>query len=177
MYRLFAALPVPPDITARLEPLQTGLIGASWRPPINFHITLRFFGDVSPSLARDLDLELAEIAADEIEIELTGIGWFGTRQPSAVWAGVAECGALRELSACCERSARRLGLPPDKRPFTPHITLAYLHGTSPEDVHGWAEARQSFTAGPFMARSFHLYSSTLGKGPSRYTQEADYVLK
>ena len=42
--RLFAALPIPAEIAARLTPLQTGVPGARWSPPDNFHITLRYFG-------------------------------------------------------------------------------------------------------------------------------------
>ena len=176
MYRLFAALPVPPEITDALIPLQKGLSGASWRPPENFHVTLRFFGDVGHALARDLDSALAEISAPQMELELAGVGWFGRREPTAVWARVADNDALRDLAGRCERAARRLGLSPDKRPYTPHVTLAYLHGTPPDAVQAWAEARMSFTAGPFWADSFHLYSSHMGKGPSRYVAEADFVL-
>jgi 2'-5' RNA ligase len=47
MYRLFAALPVPEDLWEGLAALQDGLPGASWRPEENFHITLRFFGDLT----------------------------------------------------------------------------------------------------------------------------------
>ena len=63
MLRLFAALPVPADVTQQLTPLQNNLSGASWRPIENFHITLRFFGDVSRDLAYELDREIAEIPA------------------------------------------------------------------------------------------------------------------
>ena len=176
MYRLFAALPVPTEMWPGLIARQTGLTGASWRPEENFHITLRFFGDLTHHTARDLDDLLGEIFAQRFELELEGMGWFGRREPSAVWARVRENEALGALSAQCERSARRLGLPPDKRPFTPHVTLAYLHGTPLEDARNWVEANQTYRSGPFTADSFHLYSSHMGAGPSRYVAEADYVL-
>lgn len=176
MHRLFAALPVSADVSNQLATLQTGLSGAAWRPIENFHITLRFFGDVPGELAEELDRELAQINASEFSIQLNGVGWFGRRKPRAVWTRVAESAHLCDLSSECERTARRLGLPPDKRPFTPHVTLAYLHNTPPENVHIWASARQSFTAGPLKADRFHLYSSRLGNGPSRYTAEVDYPL-
>ena len=176
MYRLFAALPVDPDIAPGLKALQTGLAGASWRPERNFHITLRFFGDLGYSQARDLDDLLGEIRAPALEIRLEGVGWFGRREPSAVWARVRETDELRALAGQCERAARRLGLPADRRNFTPHVTLAYLHGTTPQEVAAWAEPRHAYCSDTFWVDSFHLYSSHMGDGPSRYVAEADYVL-
>ncbi len=176
MYRLFAALPVDPDIAPGLKALQTGLAGASWRPERNFHITLRFFGDLSHMQARDLDDLLGDIRAPGLEIRLEGVGWFGRREPSAVWARVRETDELRALAGQCERAARRLGLPADRRNFTPHVTLAYLHGTTPQEVTAWAEPRHAYCSDAFWVDSFHLYSSHMGDGPSRYVAEADYVL-
>ena len=87
MLRLFAALPIRPDIGDHLVPLQKGVSGASWRPRVNFHITLRFFGDVDRHLAYDLDAALGEIKAPQMKLSLAGAGWFGKREPSALWAG------------------------------------------------------------------------------------------
>ena len=176
MYRLFAALPVPETFHPGLVETQAGLAGASWRPAENFHITLRFFGDVSHASARDLDELLSEISCPPFEVSLEGMGWFGRREPTAVWARVRESDALRALSAQCERAARRLGLPADRRNFTPHVTLAYLHGTTLPEVSGWAEPRHAYCSDSFWVDSFHLYSSHMGDGPSRYVAEADYVL-
>ena len=177
MYRLFAALPVPPDVSDVLAGLQTGLLGASWRPVQNFHITLRFFGDVSKDRAVDLDTQLAEIKHPPFEVSIEGVGWFGRREPSSVWARVADTDALTALSSQCERAARRLGLTPDKNPFTPHVTLAYLHGQTLEDVEAWAQPRHTVKTPTYWADQFHLYSSHMGGGgPSRYVAEADYPL-
>lgn len=177
MYRLFAALPVPEDVHDGLIDTQQGLDGASWRPAENFHITLRFFGDVSHTRARDLDEMLATISARPFEIRLEGMGWFGRREPTAVWARVRESDELRSLAAQCERIARRLGFEPDKRPYTPHVTLAYLHNTPLDDARRWVETHHAYRSPTFWAEGFHLYSSHTGKGPSRYTPEADYVLE
>ena len=178
MYRLFAALPVPEDLWDGLAALQDGLAGASWRPEENFHITLRFFGDLTHRQARDLDDLLGDIRCPPFEVALEGAGWFGRREPSAVWAQVRESDELSSLSARCEQAARRLGFEPDRRPFTPHVTLAYLHNAALEDTRRWVEAHHAYRSGPFTADRFHLYSSHSAKGrPSRYEAEADYVLE
>ena len=176
MLRLFAALPIPDEIAEILLPFQKGLSGASWRPRENFHITLRFFGEVSRDLAETLDEEIAMINAPPLSLVIDGVGWFGRREPYAVWARIRPTDALTNLAGACERAARRVGLPPEKRRYTPHITLAYMHGAPLEAVMAWTEKHQSLLAGPFSMDQFHLYSSHLGRGPSVYTAEADYPL-
>lgn len=176
MHRLFAALPVPEDIALPLTDLQEGLAGASWRPMENFHITLRFFGEIERVTARDLDELLGEIEAPQMQLRIDGMGWFGRRQPTVVWARIAEHEDLSRLARACERMARRLGLPPERRPFRPHITLAYCHDTPLSEAMAWAERHQTYEDGPFWADRFHLYESHMGNGPSRYVAEADYPL-
>ncbi|MFN3314152.1 MAG: RNA 2',3'-cyclic phosphodiesterase [Hyphomonas sp.] len=178
MLRLFAALPVPGPVALALRPLQKNLSGASWRPVENFHITLCFYGDVETARAHDLDDLLGEIDRPVFDLSIEGMGWFGRREPRAVWARIRESDELRALASQCEKAARRLAIPLERRPYTPHITLAYLHGTPLEDARAWTETHQTFRAGPFPATHFHLFSSRPGRpgGPTRYEAEADYPL-
>lgn len=177
MLRLFAALPVPPDVSRPLLKLQKDLPGASWRPEENFHITLCFYGELSHAEARDLDGLLGEISLPAFDIAVEGAGWFGRREPTAVWARVRESDELRALASQCERAARRLGIALEKRPYTPHITLAYCHGTPLEAAQAWAWRHQGLRSEPWPVSHFHLYSSqSRADGPSRYIAEADYPL-
>ncbi|MBA3068728.1 MAG: RNA 2',3'-cyclic phosphodiesterase [Hyphomonas sp.] len=177
MLRLFAALPVPPDVSGALLKLQKDLPGAHWRPQENFHITLCFFGEISHTAARDLDELLGEIETPAFELALEGAGWFGRREPTAVWARVRESDELRGLASACARAARRLGLTLDRAPYTPHVTLAYCHATPLEDARTWSERHQTFRSAPWLAGAFHLYSSRArASGPSLYVAEADYPL-
>ena len=177
LIRLFAALPVPPHIASVLTDLQRGLTGASWRPRENFHITLRFFGDVTHDLATELDRDIAQIPAPPLQLELQGCGRFGKREPRAVWAGVRETPELTRLANACEQVARRHGLPAEKRPFRPHVTLAYCHGTTPEEADSYVADHMTLEAGPWTSDRFHLYSSHFGRGPSRYIPEAEYPME
>lgn len=174
--RLFAALPVPEDIASELAPMQKNLPGASWRPKHNFHITLAFFGEVSRELAYDLDEELAAIPTRQIELELSGLGWFGRREPRAVWARVRENEELTTLAGLCTRAGKRIGLRMEKRSYTPHVTLAYCHGTLLQEAEGFVSRNAGYESPPFWADRFHLYSSHFGKGASKYVAEADYPL-
>ena len=177
MLRLFTALPVPPEITRPLLRLQKDLPGASWRPEENFHVTLCFYGELPHQTARDLDDLLGEITPPAFEIAVEGTGWFGRREPTAVWARVRESGELSGLAAACARAARRLGITLERQSYTPHITLAYCHGTPLEDARAWAERHHRHTSPTWQATHFHLYSSQpRASGPSRYVPEADYPL-
>jgi 2'-5' RNA ligase len=174
--RLFVAIPVPEEIGLRLVPLQRDLNGASWRPPENFHLTLRFFGEIDEALARDLDDELGRIVAAPFEMQLKGAGSFGGREPNAVWAGAEAPPALARLAASCETAARRVGLPPEKRNFKPHVTLAYLHGTTDTEVAAYQQRLGAFETDLFWVDHFAMYSSWSTKHGSRYVEEAVYPL-
>lgn len=174
--RLFAAFAIPDQVADRLEPLQRDLAGASWRPRENFHLTLRFFGEIDEALARDLDHEISLLSAPSFEMRLAGGGSFGGREPSAVWAGVDAPAELARIAAHCEKSARRVGLPAETRRFTPHVTLAYCHGTTDRDVAIWLERLGDFRTEPFWVDQFALFSSRPTRSGSRYVEEATYPL-
>ncbi|WP_309644213.1 RNA 2',3'-cyclic phosphodiesterase [Phenylobacterium sp.] len=177
MIRLFAALSVPADIGAVLAARQDGLAGARWRPVEAFHITLRFFGDVAEDVAADLDAELAMVTGAPLALELEGVGAFDEGADiHAVWAGVAEDPALRHLARRCETAARRAGLRPDGRVYTPHVTMAYLRRPNPSDVAAWLADNDLLKAPSFRATSFGLYSSWRTDEGSRYRLEREYPL-
>ena len=177
MLRLFAALPVPDDIGEGLLCLQQGIPGARWRSLEVLHITLRFFGEVRETAADDLDAELATITAAPIDVALEGAGAFGEGPDiHAVWAGVAENPALRQLAARCEAAARRAGLKPEARAYKPHVTLAYLTRPDPARVAAWVQGHNLLKSPSWRAASFGLYSSRQGPDGSVYEMEREYLL-
>jgi 2'-5' RNA ligase len=91
-------------------------------------------------------------------------------------ARVAPSPALVELQAEQERIIQRIGLPAEQRKFTPHITLARLRGAAPRDIAEYLSMRGGFTAGPFEASRFVLYSSKASTGGGPYIVEEAYPL-
>ena len=121
--------------------LRGGLPGARWIDPENYHLTLRFIGDVDDAWrARSLRCS-AGCGAAAFELRLDGLSSFGGRKPRAVVATVAPSPALMELQAEHERLMQRIGLEPEGRKFTPHVTLARLRDTSSQDVAEYLSAR------------------------------------
>jgi 2'-5' RNA ligase len=169
--RLFAAIAIPPEIGEGLVP------GAKWRPTDAFHITLRFAGEISESVADDLDAELAAISGETLTLTLDGVGSFQDGDDvHAVWAGVGENAALRRLAARCESAARRAGLAPDKRTWRAHVTLAYLRRADPRRVAAWIQGHNLLKSPPFRVTRFGLYSSHLGDARATYRLERAYPL-
>jgi len=175
--RLFAAIAVPAEIGEGLIRRQQGLPGARWRPIEAFHVTLRFFGEIAESAADDLDAELSAISGGALTLVLEGVGSFQDGGDiHAVWAGVSENQALKRLAARCESAARRAGLPPDRRVWRPHVTLAYLRRADPGRVAAWIQGHNLLKSPPFRAGSFGLYSSHLGDEGASYRLERSYPL-
>ena len=167
MPRLFTALEIPREAAQSLSLLRGGLPGARWIDVENYHLTLRFFGDVEGHVADEIANALDRVRRPSFELALSGVGQFGGRKPHALWAGTQPSVELNALQAEIERICQRLGLPADPRKFTPHVTLARLKNASPESVASYLSARGNFSTLPFRVARFVLMSSrdSVGGGP------------
>jgi len=176
MPRLFVALCLPEIVSDALTVLQSGVHGARWRPVENFHLTLSFIGEADRyGFQSSLDV-LSEIDAPSFELTLSGVGFFGDKRPTALWAGVAASDALHHLQTKVETALRRAGFDLERRKFKPHVTLAYLKHTPQAVAAQYSAEHGLFSCGPFPIEAFHLYSSALGGEASYYQIEASYAL-
>ncbi len=179
MPRLFTAFEIPPEIAARLAFFRGGLNGARWVEPEDYHITLRFFGDIDGRTAQALDddfvaTEILASGVASMRLSLDEIGVFGGQQPRALIARLRPDPALARLQATHEAIARRNGLAPETRKFTPHVTLARLRGVEPQAVGLWLSERAFPLSLSFEAARFALYSSRDSVGGGPYRIEAVY---
>jgi 2'-5' RNA ligase len=178
MPRLFSGLEIPSSIARELTFFRGGLAGARWMEPDDYHITLRFFGDVDKHTAQDLAEELAEskriCAGAPLSVELDELGVFGGDAPRALYARVKADARLARLAGAHESLARRNGLKPETRKFAPHVTLARLRGVSAQAAGAWLSERAFPLALKFEAEKFVLFSSRDSVGGGPYRVEADY---
>ena len=167
MPRLFTALEIPRDAAMSLSLLRGGLPGARWIDVENYHLTLRFIGDVEGHVADEIANALDRVRRPTFNLALSGVGQFGGKKPHSVWAGVAASPDLFALQGEIERICQRLGLPADPRKFTPHVTLARLKNASPEAVASYLSARGNFSTASFRVGRFVLMSArdSVGGGP------------
>ncbi len=177
MPRLFTGLELPRPIAEDLSLLRGGLTGARWIDPENYHITLRFIGDVDDQTAGDIAELLAGLRRRTVEVTLTGLAHFGGDKPRALIASVKASRELMELQADHERVMRRLGMGSEHRKFVPHITLARLtRETSVWGVADYIALRGLFMQRSFFAPRFILYSSRDSVGGGPYLAEEIYPL-
>ena len=176
MPRLFTGIEIPSGIADALDRLRGGLRSARWIDAENYHITLRFLGDIDDRAASDAAAILADIRKPAFDLHLDGLAAFGGRKPRAVIASVAAEQALLDLQAEHERLMRRIGLAPETRKFTPHVTLARLRNSSSLEVADYLAARGFFRTAPFKVARFVLFSSRASTGGGPYVVEESYPL-
>jgi len=176
MPRLFTALEIPPHVAQSLAMMRGGLPGARWIDPENYHLTLRFIGDIDDALAHEIALLLGRGRRMAFELRLDGLSSFGGRKPRALVAVATPIAPLMELQAEHERLLQRLGLEPEGRKYTPHVTLARLRDSSSHQVAEYLSARGHYRSAPFEVSRFVLYSSRASVGGGPYVVEADYPL-
>jgi len=178
MPRLFTGLEIPPDIAFELELMRGGVWGARWIDRESFHITLRFIGDIEDGLAHEIADALDTVVARPFRIRLKGVGSFGGNRPHALYVGVAAEGEdLKRLQATHERICQMLGLPPEQRKFTPHVTIARLKDTRLDSLHDYIASHNLYESRPFEVSSFVLFSSRPSRGGGPYAIEEAYSLR
>lgn len=177
--RLFVALELPADLRARLSALAASrLPGVRWVEPENYHLTLRFIGETPAWRAEEIDFALADLRARAFSLVFAGVGTFNkSDRATALWAGVERNDQLVHLRGKIETALQRAGLEPERRRFSPHVTLARLDNVPEARLAGFVQAHNLFRAPPISVRHFTLFSSQLGKDRPFYTAEAQYGLQ
>lgn len=177
MPRLFTGLPIPGHIARELTQFHGGLPGARWIEPEDYHVTLRFIGDIDVALAREIDSELSLIDRSPVEVTIEALDFFGGDKPRALVARIRADRDLAALQADNERAIRRAGGPRDTRKFSPHITIARLRNVSPLQMADYLAARSIAKTWRFTAMNFALFSARASVGGGPYHIEADYPLR
>ena len=175
--RLFVALTLPDIVRQQLRLLCGGLPGARWVPAENYHITLRFLGDVDGRDADYVDAALASIRAPGFQLRLSGVGHFASgSRVKTVWAGVEKEPALQHLHDKVESAVVRAGLPPEGQKFTPHVTLTWPKDPPIAKLQQYLAGHNLFRSEPFAVTHFTLFSSFTGGESSVYRAERSYAL-
>jgi 2'-5' RNA ligase len=177
MLRLFVGIDLPPEIKLALSVIAVGLPGVKWVDPGNYHVTLRFIGEVDEGVAADIDEALAGIKARRFGLNVVGVGLFGSEdKPRVLYAGVERAPLLVELRDKVGQALGRAGVPPEGRHFTPHVTLANIRAGNPVDLGRYLEANNLLRLPEIAVDRFQLVQSYLTKAGSLYEAAADYPL-
>jgi len=198
--RTFIALELPKPIQWQIgqqqQHLQEALKTANlqrtvrWVAPHRMHVTLRFFGETTEEQAQSLAnaLERAIDGHSPFDLALAGLGCFPTmRQPRVIWIGLR--GAVQPLQTVqsrIEQIAQDAGFAPDRRVFSPHITLGRVpRRANRQDAQRLGDVLQAVAADmptdpaqdPFHANRIVLFRSDLRPDGSVYTPLAHITLR
>jgi len=175
MHRLFVGLRPPPAIRTQLRALMqdpaTPVPGARWQDDEQFHITLRFIGEVDRRTAEDVALALERLHAEPVAVALAGVGRFEKKgRTDAIWAGLAPHDALAALHRKVDRALSQIGLPPEGRAYLPHITLARMPRGLGQSIgiDRFLAGHASLASEPFALDHLILFESHLTREAARY---------
>jgi 2'-5' RNA ligase len=179
--RLFVALEIPSAVRDKLAALikdLRALVPVSsvkrvrWVRPENLHVTLKFIGETAPAKLDAIRAALAAVrSAEAVELRLHGLGWFPNQiRPGVLWAGMQASPNLAPLAGDIDHALGGVGFVLEKRPFTPHLTLARFAppGVSRE-LSAAVEEHVTREFGVLRAGDFHLIESTLKPSGAEYT--------
>ena len=176
--RIFAAIDISDEargaVVAYVAKLRMDVadIRVGWEKPEKLHLTLKFFGDVDAARLLRLGTALDEVATAHkpFVAELAGTGVFPTaRRPRVLWLGIQnDSGRIAKIGDEIERVSSRLGFPREKRPFSPHLTIARIR--EPEKGKRLAESylQSRFASVEFSVNELVLYESVLKPAGSTY---------
>jgi RNA 2',3'-cyclic 3'-phosphodiesterase len=174
--RVFVALEIPSTVRENLAALLKSLREVSpqtrWVRPENLHVTLKFIGEVAEAKFAAIRSALAGVRSEQpVTLDFHGLGFFpNEKHPRVFWAGIEASPNLKTLAADIDRAAEKLGIPAEKRPFSPHLTLARFEPPRlPEKLRAAIQENAAPNFGSLRAGRFHLIESKLKPAGAEYT--------
>jgi 2'-5' RNA ligase len=138
LFRLFIAVTIPEGIKTKIEAAQAELRrvlperSVRWTRREQFHLTLKFLGDVNAGRVETLGetLRAACRGFGALHLRAERVGCFpDLRYPRVVWVGVQDqAKQLPLLQAAIERAAQEYTTEEKEAQFTGHVTLARIKG-------------------------------------------------
>jgi len=187
--RLFLAIAVPPAVCGEIARAQDQLRRHSppgairWTRPDQFHLTLKFLGDVLAGQVDALKASVATVCAGfpALQLSADGLGFFpGVEKPRVVWTGTREdTGRLADLQRQLEAAMQPFAPTEKAGPFTGHITLGRFkpgHHTLPPRLMERVTMLPARHFGDWLAGSVELVRSELTATGARHTPLASFPL-
>jgi len=128
--RLFVALEIPSAVRQNLATLLDSMRAITkeprWVRAENLHVTLKFLGEIAETKVDTVRSSLGEIRSENaVALEFRGLGFFpDEKHPRVFWAGLEVSPNLKALAGDIEGVMEKLGIPREKREFSPHLTPA-----------------------------------------------------
>lgn len=184
--RLFFAVPTSPGVreTVRDAIGSFPVLDPPWRwiPPENYHLTVKFLGEVESDVVPSLQEAAARVAAriPPFRISFSRFGGFPSlARPRVVFFAVSDGAArLGDLASLVDREMEHAGYTREHRPFRAHLTLARIKRRLPPDLREALEAVPPLPEATSQAVDrFVLMRSHLGRAGARYEEVGTFSLE
>jgi 2'-5' RNA ligase len=176
--RVFVAVTLPAEVRLALDDkLRSHKIPGKVAPPENWHLTLRFLGNIEEvTYERFVSLLDTADLGNRFRLALGPLGAFpNPKRATVLWLGVSQGGeAMSKLALTAEEAAQGAGLPTEERPFRPHLTVSRIR--PPTEVGALIEAFGDIEIG-WRCETMVVYRSRLGPGGARYEPLEIFDLK
>ena len=170
--RCFIAVDLPDDLKNKLKNIKIN--GADVTYPKDYHITLRFFGDIKPKVLFRIKEKLKKIKFNSFKLNLDKIWRFPkSGYAKVVWIGINPKRKLLQLKKLADEAI--IELFGSERDFDPHITLARIKFIS--DKKKFDDVFKINVDGNFNVLSFKLIESKLNNEGPEYEVIEEYMLK
>ena len=176
MHRLFVAIRPPEDIRDLLIDAMDDSPALRWVGDDQLHLTLRFIGEVERPIADDVAGTLSRLRSPQFDLRVNGVGKFEQRNGGALWAAIEPKQPVTALAAKVERAVQLAGLEPERRAFTPHVTLARWNRRNAEAVDAFLRRNSDLHSEPFAVDRFILFESKLSRHGPHYEEVAAFDL-
>lgn len=137
--------------------------------PANLHITLRFLGEIAPSVVENIKKKMVGVKFKPFKIELKGLGAFpNLNNIRVIWVGIEKGSAeLAKIAEELNEGLRGLPIKKEDKPFSPHLTIARTRSSRMRDkLSKYIKGMSEYKVGELMLKSLKLKRSVLtSKGP------------
>lgn len=176
--RLFTAIDIPETLRNGLSALQESeALAVRWSDPEQFHVTLRFIGEVSEAQAVRYEEVLADVDAGPVQCAPYGLDVLPSRRsPRVLMLGLERTDSMMALYDAVSEALESEGLDPEDRKYRPHVTIGRLEDPDPEVVQDFLRAHEEHSFSAFEANRFVLYESTLTSEGAVHEPQAIYPL-
>jgi len=132
--------------------------------PQNIHITLRFLGDITPSMVDKIHKEMQSITFKPFDVEIKGLGAFPSlKYARVIWAGIEKGEEeLKKIFSQLEPRLHSLGFRPDPKGFNAHLTIARVRsGKNKTELVKLVNEIGAYEFGKIRAETLRLEKSVL----------------
>lgn len=177
--RIFVAIDLPDSHKKQIQTICHGLSNVRWLHLEDFHMTLRFIGNVSEErfhLIQDILYQLP--SQKQFSLQIKEVGFFGRPfQPRVVWVGARRSRELISLQSHVEKIlVEKAKILPETREYRPHVTIARPKKNSSFEIESFLMSHKGFHLPKFEVKEFALYESHLSKSGPRYEKIKVYTL-